>query len=378
MKRLLQLDGLRFIMIMVVTISHLEFLLDSEVVGTVYQNHIKNGGFAVDFFFMLSGFGIYYVSADKNLSYSLKNSVLYAINKIKKIYPIYIVSLMAAMLYQIPAFFKHTNNILEFLLEMVVHTIPCILLVQSITGMTEFSHAINEVCWFLSCLFICYMFCPLFVKYVNKFFTKTKVFIGLLTTIGFIMFFSFIAFQIDGEFYYKINDLYYGHPFIRCFYLLLGMFIARIVLKKNMRIKHNNLFEIIILCSYITYFVFRNTFAFNTNVIRLFDICITALFLFVFSFGGGWISNLLSKNIIVSLGNNSMYIFLFHYPVRMSIGIIDKYVVLHNYIGEWAYIVQILLIIVFTILAIYLCKKIQNYVRYKISFLFEYANKKLS
>jgi peptidoglycan/LPS O-acetylase OafA/YrhL len=46
-------------MIFVIVISHLEFL-NNYSIGNVYQQYFHNPTLAVDFFFMLSGFGMMY------------------------------------------------------------------------------------------------------------------------------------------------------------------------------------------------------------------------------------------------------------------------------------------------------------------------------
>ena len=58
-KRIPQLEGLRFIMCCIIILSHFEFLSNSKiVVGGGYTKYFHNATMAVDYFFMLSGFGI--------------------------------------------------------------------------------------------------------------------------------------------------------------------------------------------------------------------------------------------------------------------------------------------------------------------------------
>ena len=54
-KRLDQLDGMRFFMNWLIIISHFEFLDN-----TVFHQYVLNPSIAVNYFFMLSGFGLYY------------------------------------------------------------------------------------------------------------------------------------------------------------------------------------------------------------------------------------------------------------------------------------------------------------------------------
>lgn len=61
-KKIASFTGLRFIMIMVIVISHFEFLAELPNFRDFYSTYLHNATFAVDFFFLLSGFGMMYWS----------------------------------------------------------------------------------------------------------------------------------------------------------------------------------------------------------------------------------------------------------------------------------------------------------------------------
>jgi peptidoglycan/LPS O-acetylase OafA/YrhL len=378
--RLIALDGLRIFMIAVVVFSHFEFLQNSEF-GDFYTTYLHRGGFAVDFFFILSGFGIYYVSREKYFNCSFKGNILYAINKIKKIYPIYLISLILGLCYSIPFWIKYNTNFLKTIVKIVVYLGLDLTFLQSITGMTVFSHAINGVCWFLSSLFISYMFCPTFINIVHKADNKKKTVIGLVITLVIIVCLSFVASSIDGKFLGgRLNDLYYGHPFIRCFYLLFGMFVSSLFSQIKIKLKNTSGVEIIIVIAYIIYFVFRSNISdvVNVELVRVFDILVTSVLIFTFAIANGFIASFLSKKTVVSLGNDAMYIFLFHYPIRMTVGVIDEKINLVNYCGSLAYIIQIAIIIIGTIVMVIVGKILKDPVARLVNPLFELANKVLS
>lgn len=56
-KRIQSLEGLRGIMIFLIVLSHMEFLRNCSF-GDFYQTYLHNPTIAVDYFFMLSGFGM--------------------------------------------------------------------------------------------------------------------------------------------------------------------------------------------------------------------------------------------------------------------------------------------------------------------------------
>lgn len=222
-QRVTQLDSLRFIFCLVIIFSHFEFLSNSSI-GDFYDTYLHNASMAVDFFFILSGFGLYY-SNKANIDISIKNNIRFAIDRVKKIYPFYLISILVGI--PITIFLSLTKrSLVKTIILYGAKMIPIPFLVQSLFGTSKLSHAFNGVCWFLSCLFICYIVCPLFYKLVNK--TKNPmrdIFITILVIIGLSIIFLYIQ---NNFFNGLIDDLWYGHPIIRSLYLLIGMYIAYI------------------------------------------------------------------------------------------------------------------------------------------------------
>lgn len=376
-QRLLQLDGLRFVLICLIVVSHFEFLLESNIFSDFFQHHLQNGRFAVDFFFILSGFGIYYNSQEKEIGFSVKESVVYAIKKMRKIYPVYLFSLVFGLIHQISATVGSSSHLGRFILEIIAFLFGCLSLTQSLTGMRLFSHAINGVGWFLSSLFICYMLCPLFIHCVKKLKTSCLTYIGLLLTFVALVCLSTIFSKIDnaGFFGGRINDLHYGHPLLRCFYLLLGMCLCNLqgLVKTNFcRIGEHTAFVL-----YLVWFAIRNVFPYSV-LILLVDICVTSLLIYYLAVGTGVFSWILSKNFIVKLGNDAMYIFLIHYPVRMIVGDLCVYFRLTNLVGEWSYVVQVGAIIFITIVLVFFCKRAHKKATRANDLFFDYVINKFS
>lgn len=92
--RINTLTGARFIAIMLIVINHFEFLGQYGSIGYIYQKYLHSASIGVDFFFMLSGFGMMLSSINKSSKdtrrFSLKYLFTFARRNVKKIYPIYI------------------------------------------------------------------------------------------------------------------------------------------------------------------------------------------------------------------------------------------------------------------------------------------------
>lgn len=159
MQRIRSFEIMRFVMIITIVMDHLIFLQDDEhFIGQLYNSVLANPYPAVCFFFILSGFGLEYSNKDVNGYPPI--SFLWTYQKIKRIYPLYLFSILTAIpatLYMAISIHGCYEGIIRTLIK--ISLVPFML--QSLTGMTGFSHAFNGVCWFLSALFIIYACYPL-------------------------------------------------------------------------------------------------------------------------------------------------------------------------------------------------------------------------
>lgn len=314
---------------------------------------------AVDYFFMLSGFGIYL--SPKRPEKSYKSKIEFAKNKIKKIYPAYIVSLVVMLPCTYIELRPYGSTINAGLKSLTLLAADASLF-QSVTGMTFFSHSLNGVCWFLSCIFVCYTVMAFVIKKIDNIRSKQEAEVCFLISIIIVLLLSFVASKLEqmnldcG----KINDLWYGHPAIRWWYLLIGAILG--TLYKKTDIELGTLTEVEITAVACVYFVLRNTLLeiMNQNFLRFFDLLLCSMVLFGFSKGTGFISQALSNNRMLWLSRTTMYLYLFHYPVR---ALVDNFFVKINAIstlGEVGFIFECFLIIVFTSFVVCLYMNICN------------------
>lgn len=314
---------------------------------------------AVDYFFMLSGFGI--CLSQKRPGKSCKSKIEFGKNKIRKIYPAYIVSLVVMLpctYFGLRPYGSVINAGLKSLMLLGVD----LSLLQSVTGMTFFSHSLNGVCWFLSCIFVCYIVMAFVIKKIDNIRSKREAEVCFLISIIIVLLLSLAASKIEqmnlsGG---KINDLWYGHPAIRWWYLLIGAILG--TLYKKTDIEFGTLTEVGITAVACVYFVLRNSLLeiMNQNFLRFFDLLLCSMVLFGFSKGMGFISQALSNNRMLWLSRTTMYLYLFHYPVR---ALVDNFFVEINAIstlGEVGFIFECFLIIAITSCVVCLYMNICN------------------
>lgn len=317
------LTGMRFIAIMLIVISHLEFIKAS-----FYQNFLHNANIGVDFFFVLSGFGLMLSDLRRNgyneyNKISIKNSIEYAKKHVKKIYCLYMTTIVIGIplfIYQTYTDGKAVSTILTW---CALKLSACIFLVQSLSGYQWLSHSFNGVCWFLSSLFCIYLVSPLFINIIKKIcLNKKRIFILLILLTLLSSITAFLLHQIEKATFF--NDLVYGSPYRRIFYVLFGMVLAILInkYKDTIKIRNINVYETAVTLISALWFLLRTTVLFALpyiSLIYIIDMTVVGLIVFFLAYNQGIISKILSHPKFVYLGEMSMYIFLIHYLIRIYI-----------------------------------------------------------
>lgn len=354
-KRIAQLDALRFFLIVTIVISHFDFLRTS-CIGSIYQIYLNNPTLAVDYFFMLSGFGLFLSQKDEGIK-TIRGCIGFANNKVKKIYPVYIVSMLLGLVGSLYLSISK-NGIFVGILKNSLNMVFYIPMIQSFTGMETFSHSINSVAWFISTLFIIYFASPFIKHYIKKW--RVSPVCKICISILFLLIISILTRRIDelGLLGGQINDLWYGHPITRIWYVILGMEVCELYTKRgcfNSKI-NSSIIEIICVVITIFYFFIRNSLQCDVNFVRVIDVLNCLGFLYIFSCGTGIVTNALNNPFLVRLGKDAMYIYLFHYPVKTIVDILFSELGLISLWGQNGYAFEVLFIVCITILCTVIMK----------------------
>lgn len=319
MKRLRQLDGLRFIMFCVILLSHFEFLWNYPY-GAFYRRFLYNSTMGVDYFFLLSGFGIYYSSRDQVKMRT--GGISFAIRKIRKVYPLYVVSLLLSYPYAVMLMRTYRTDWLYPIVTNLILLLLALTLLQELSGMMVLSHAINGVGWFLSTLFLSYMLCPWFRRITERHSGSRRKTVGLWGgVILLILLITVITERLDGTVVMPglvLDDLSYGSPYVRCWYLLLGMTVAELYfeLTADEKVWYRHMAAAAVLIAVLWFFI-RGSLSMLPFVLRrAVDLILVSFLLLSVSLDQGRISSVLSGNRLQRLGKDSMYFYLLHFPVR--------------------------------------------------------------
>lgn len=340
-------------MIMLIVLSHFEFLQRFDESGAVYNLFFKNAYLGVDFFFVMSGFGMMYsfiAKGESRDSLSIRGCLNYAVRHVRKIYKVYAITMLLCIplycFYEIKARGVPLDDLLWVEVKKMVVSIP---LLQSAFGLKAYSHAFNSVTWFLSSLFCIYLISPLLLRWLRKI-KSSKIAFTFLVIVFLCTVVTRICFECIQELSF-FDDLVYGSPYCRVFYVVLGMLTAKIFLSNKERLTTliGNKIEILVLISVLAFVLCKNTLA-NFHLFDITQAYISILLAiavcFVFAFQNGSISRFLQWREIKHLGELAMYIFLIHYPIRGYLDALARYL---NF-GEcqWVAIFNVIITLIMT------------------------------
>lgn len=317
-KKIETLNSFRFFMIMLIVLCHFDCFAECEVTKWFYYHFMTNSSIGVDYFFVLSGFGMMYSYIVKHKIISLKvgSLIAFARNHIRSIYPLYLVLVACCFPKIILAHLAQGESFdVHFLFANITKLALSIPLLQSTSGLIQISHSFNGVSWFLSTLFCIYLVSPLLLSFFDRQKTLKQCFFMIALNLAMILILRLILRTIESRTFF--NDLVYGSPYIRVFYVTVGMLLAKIflLLKTKKRIIVNSNTEIVICLLTLFYCLFKDIIPYGSAFAPYASLLLASLLIFIFSFENGTISKFLQQKKVKILGNMSMYIFLIHYPI---------------------------------------------------------------
>lgn len=298
MKRILSLDGFRFIMCCTIFIGHCTWLNDYKY-GYIHQIFFQNSSLALDYFFMLSGFGMY-------LNYCNTKHIFGGGKLLKKAYIVYVFSMLLYLPLVILGYVKIKSFVVLFLLNLT--------LLQSLIPSTSFSHGINGVCWFLSSLFCILCLSPILLKLIQKKLVASLVLFSILY--GFLY---EIDIRYNGEvftlFSYNVALDLGSTPYLNFYIFFLGMVLGKLYINYG-GVFVNNVKWIPYVA--VAYYFSRISLLNVTNAcfaLRMVDIMVALGLIYVLATRKEKITKIFSNRVLVNISKYTLHIYLLHYPV---------------------------------------------------------------
>ena len=212
------LQSLRGLAFMGIFFSHLGFA--------------KLGAWSVSVFFILSGFVMYYSYVNKSLSCSIKDNVLFAIKKVRCLYPLHLLMLIAALVFMVANFFLYSDRSSNVIISDILQISLNAMLLQSFAPREEFYFSLNSVSWYLSVSLFLYFSFPFIMSKVKacKSPKAALIKIGILYVLLFVLSGMSQVIGFSKEFQ---TWLTYINPLFRVFDFVIGIYLGFIYLNKT-------------------------------------------------------------------------------------------------------------------------------------------------
>lgn len=301
MKKIKSLAGVRIIATSMITLYHMEFFqLNTGFMGHLHQLFSGFGSMGVAMFIMMSGFlNMYNYKPDKYINKSTWGE--YIRRKIKKVYPLHLVTLAATMLFLLAARQMTIN-------QCAVRLVPQLLMIHAFIPIESFYFSFNKLSWYLSIfLLISIVDMPLL-----KWFEKRAVSQYKIIVIG--------CFLFEAAWYAAFGGLNNAHwicyinPCFRMVDYCIGISLGGLYKKRDnpavMDYKTGTLLEILTLV--LLFAILPTKHLFVHQFYRLFYSVVAAVVIFVFSLEYGEVSVIFGKSLAFRMSNQTLNWYLMH------------------------------------------------------------------
>lgn len=248
-KRLYSIDVFRIICALMVFLFHSRIHINVNY--GILNTFIGTGHIFMVAFFMLSGFSLFYVDSQRgkfNENSEYKNIGNFLRKRILNLYPLYI---FLYLLYILKQFIKvHVLNQtidghLGILDNIIASPVELSLLQSVLIGSFSLLH--NGGTWFISCIFICYIFYPYIVQIVNSNSCKNNIWLAI-----FLYCIASYAFLPVYKFHFSSI---YANPLLRFVEFSIGIVIGKFFVENCYKEIKKNFWLIVLSCYILLCFV---------------------------------------------------------------------------------------------------------------------------
>lgn len=265
-------------------------VLASLAIFLYHSRILVQGTFPVTFFFMLTGFLLYYTKSEQIAHMTFRDWLLYVFKKLKTFYPVHLITFVYCFI----VFYD------SYSIDTMKSAFLNVFLVQSF--FEERLYDFNGLAWYLSATMFLYLIGLFLVKVIRKW-QKYWRWMLAVTALGIAV--------CNGLLWLEIPVYIYGNPFYRVLECFLGMLIAHIFLNED-RVSKDG-----INASRIEFGIFAVFCVMYIMSLWIKPKCgyyspLFAVALYVFAQGKGCLSKLLSSKIFVKASKYCFEFYMLH------------------------------------------------------------------
>ncbi|WP_267813794.1 acyltransferase family protein [Pseudomonas sp. RtIB026] len=291
--KLSALTSLRFFGALLVFVSHLNFLRqsDSLVVSDFYSGYLYEGYIGVTFFFVLSGFILAYANHGRVFSYSE-----YLFSRLARIYPLHLLTLLLSIPVLV-AVGGGSSSVSKYVSALLLN----VSLFQALIAKASVYFSFNAPSWSLSVEFFFYLLFPFLISFSTRVLVSVVVFVVLLKVV--------LALLVGGA---LEHFLFYIFPPLRLADFLVGILLFRLYVGGPVYTFRQASF-----CQALSLFVLVAFFSLGQYIPQShrFDIYYLlpmACLVFSFAHQQGVLAQAISSRLLVLLGEASFAFYLVH------------------------------------------------------------------
>lgn len=279
--------------------------------------------FGVSIFFVMSGFLMTYRYESVEIGLSPKNCFLFSWNKIKKLYPLHIITMLLAAIL-ITAKIANRGFNAEALIDLCGKLILHSTLLQTLVPKWTISISLNEPAWFFSATSFLYFGFPWIKRVVEQYSLGKLCTICILILLAEVLACIPIAsiFGTRSEFYIWFM---YCFPVFRAVDFFVGCVLKRVFFEskvKNIGTITATFLELLATAFTISVF-FWCAEGHNDIVLKALNnwttpyIPLAAVWIILFATNKGLLTKALTNKVSIAVGNISAYAFLIHFIITM-------------------------------------------------------------
>ncbi len=313
------LTSLRFFFALMVFASHFCFFQSTDpLFNSAFKGIFSEGHLGVSFFFILSGFILSLNYKNRLISGEVSEKEFW-VARVARIYPLHFFTLILSLPLFYSDFFQHAaSSAAKFVANM--------LLLQSFIPVRDVYFSFNIPSWSISNEMFFYLLFPLIIGIYNRYRNAARIstFLLLLIPVGILI----CPHNYEHRFFYV-------NPFYRLSDFVIGILLFNVYegekLKSLFRTKRlATMAEILAVMVFIAFFAFHSAIPVGYRYSCYYWIPMIAI-VFTFSFQAGYLSDFISKQLFVFLGEISYSFYLLHFlAIKYIIAINSKFSLVSN------------------------------------------------
>jgi peptidoglycan/LPS O-acetylase OafA/YrhL len=290
-------------------------------------NDYQLGYTGVSFFFVLSGFILFYNYHSKFSEINSNNLKKFYMARIAKVYPVHLLTLALSIPYLITRSFVSDHS-LPALPDLLGGFFENLFMVQSFIPLPfgTVPYSFNLVSWSLSDELFFYAIFPFIVCILLKLMIKKAAYQYIVAAISFYVgIICLIVFLATVREIKQDDWFFYVFPIFRSLDFIMGIFIGMIFVTTYTKFaSYKRLFSLLEITALLLFVVWVILSPHISQVFRFstYYVPVWCLIIYIFAFQGGWISKLLANRWCVFLGEISFSFYMVHILIINYMGFI--------------------------------------------------------